>query len=75
MEKLIDLSCMIEDNMPSPDKYPFEAHKLLLKNNIYIMENLTNLDKLLEAQGFEVIAFQLKIRADSSMTRSIARVL
>ena len=30
----------------SPDEPPFETHKILLKNDILIAENLTNLDKL-----------------------------
>lgn len=64
---------MLGIDMPSPDKYPFEIHKLLLENNIYIIENLTNLDKLVGNKNFEVIAFPLKIKADSSMVRVIAR--
>ncbi|MCQ4925127.1 cyclase family protein [Tissierella carlieri] len=66
---------MLGIDMPSPDRYPFETHKLLFKNKICIMENLRNLDKLLGVPSFEVIAFPLKIRADSSMTRAVARVL
>jgi kynurenine formamidase len=66
---------MLGIDMPSPDRYPFETHKLLFKNNICIMENLRNLDKLLGVPSFEVIAFPLKMRADSSMARVIARVL
>lgn len=65
---------MLGMDTPSPDRYPFEAHKLLLKNNIYIMENLTNLNQLLNADRFEIIAFPLKIRADSSITRAVARI-
>jgi kynurenine formamidase len=61
-------------DMPSPDRYPFDIHKLLFENNIFIMENLTNVDKLIGVQSFEVIAFPLKIKADSSMTRAVARV-
>lgn len=62
-------------DIPSPDRYPFEIHKLLFKNNIYVMENLTNLDQLLNIDRFEVIAFPLKIKADSSMTRAVARII
>ncbi|MGI6621643.1 MAG: cyclase family protein [Acetivibrionales bacterium] len=61
-------------DIPSPERYPFEIHKLLFKNNIYILENLTNLDQLLNTR-FEVIAFPLKIKADSSMTRAVARII
>lgn len=66
---------MVGMDTPSPDKYPFEIHRSLLKNNIYILENLTNLDQLLNVDRFEVIAFPLKIKADSSMTRAVARII
>lgn len=62
-------------DIPSPDRYPFEIHKMLLQNKVYIIENLTNLHRLLEVQGFEVIAFPLKIKADGSMARVVARVI
>jgi len=65
---------MVGMDIPSPDIYPFEIHKFLLKNNIYILENLTNLDQLLDAR-FEVIAFPLRIKADSSITRAVAKIL
>ncbi|OPX41990.1 kynurenine formamidase [Ruminiclostridium hungatei] len=61
-------------DMPSPDRFPFEIHKFLLKNNILILENLTNLDKLNQEDEFEVMAFPLKINADSSMVRAVARL-
>jgi len=64
---------MIGFDMPSPDKYPFEVHKCLFNGKILIAENLTNLDKLLDASDFEVIALPLNIKADSSIARIIAR--
>lgn len=66
---------MLGIDMPSPDKYPFEIHKFLLENKICIIENLTNLDKLLSTKNFEVIALPLKIKADCSMARVLARRL
>ncbi|HRS20886.1 MAG TPA: cyclase family protein [Clostridia bacterium] len=66
---------MVGMDTPSPDRYPFEIHKLFFTNNIYILENLTNLDKLLNAGKIEVMAFPLRIRADSSITRAVARIL
>jgi kynurenine formamidase len=59
---------------PSPDKPPFMAHRLLLKNKIFILENLTNMESLLEVEKFEVIALPLKIKADSSILRVVARL-
>ena len=66
---------MLGIDMPSPDRYPFEIHKLFFENNVCIIENLTNIDKLLGNKSFEVIAFPLKIKADSSMARVVARSL
>ncbi|WP_265443551.1 cyclase family protein [Acetivibrio straminisolvens] len=60
---------------PSPDKPPFPVHKLLLKSKIFILENLTNMDTLLDAEKFEVIALPLNIKADSSILRVVARVI
>lgn len=65
---------MLGIDTPSPDKSPFDAHKLLLKNNILIIENMTNLEKLLFIENFEIIAFPLKIKADSSPVRVAARI-
>jgi len=65
---------MLGIDMPSPDRYPFEVHKFLFENRIFILENLTNLDKLIGVLEFEVIALPIKIKADSSMTRAIARI-
>jgi kynurenine formamidase len=59
---------------PSPDNYPFNIHKLLLGNGIMIIENLMNLEKLLNWDRFEIIALPLKIEADSSILRVVARI-
>jgi kynurenine formamidase len=60
---------------PSPDHHPYPIHKILLKNNILLLENLTNLDQLLNEPDFEMFAFPLKIEADSSLVRVVARVI
>lgn len=65
---------MIGMDTPSPDHIPFQIHKYLFKNNILIIENLTNLQELVTVDEFEVIALPLNIRADSSIARVIARV-
>jgi kynurenine formamidase len=65
---------MLGMDAPSPDRYPYEVHKFLLSHGIYITENLTNLDKLVGANSFEVVALPLKIKSDSSMARVLARV-
>ena len=58
----------------SPDHEPYPVHDILFKNNVLILENLTNLDQLLHETNFEVFAFPLKIEADSSIVRVVARV-
>lgn len=66
---------MLGIDLMSPDKHPFIFHKLLLANRILIAENLANLDLLKDFVSFEVIALPLKINADSSPARIIARNL
>jgi len=64
---------MLGMDLPSPDRYPFEIHKVLFNNDILIIENLTNLLQLLSIDNFEIIAFPLKIKAEASMARVVAR--
>ena len=63
---------MLGMDTPKPDNYPFDIHKLLLSNDILIMENLTNLNQLKGISNFEVYAFPLKIRAEGSIVRAVA---
>lgn len=65
---------MLGMDLPSPDQYPFEIHKILLNHDILIIENLTNLSELLPISHFEIMAFPLKIRAEASMVRVVAKV-
>ena len=76
--ELADFFCrkkikMLGMDMPKPDNYPFNIHKLLLGKNILILENLTNLESLVNIPSFEVFAFPLKIRAEASIVRAVAR--
>jgi kynurenine formamidase len=59
---------------PSPDRPPFEVHKLLLKNEVLIIENLTNLESLLDTPNFEVMALPIKLAADSGLARVMAKI-
>lgn len=61
-------------DLASPDRSPFKVHRMLLNEGVLILENLTNLAALLEAERFEVMAFPLKIKADSSLLRVVAKV-
>lgn len=61
---------------PGPDRAaPFKVHKILLANEILIIENLVNLAPLREAKGFEVIALPVKYHCDGGPVRVIARML
>jgi kynurenine formamidase len=65
---------MVGLDTPSPDYSPYHIHKILLENDILILENLTRLEQLKEIKNFEVMAFPLRINADSSLVRAVARV-
>jgi len=65
---------MVGMDFPSPDYAPYKIHTILLNNNILILENLTNLTALLPYREFELLAFPLKIEADSSPVRVVARI-
>jgi kynurenine formamidase len=65
---------MIGLDWSSPDHEPYPMHQILLEHNILILENLTNLDLLVDEPVFEIIAFPLKINADSSLVRVVARI-
>ncbi len=66
---------LIGIDAPSPDHYPFTIHKALLQSNILIIENMTNLDKISSDDKFEVFSFPLRINADSSPVRAVARII
>ncbi len=65
---------MVGIDFPSPDYAPYNIHKILLDNQILILENLTNLATLLPYREFELLAFPLKMEADSAPVRVVARV-
>lgn len=60
-------------DLPAPDNPPFPIHKKLLGAGIPIIENLTKLGDLAGLRGFEVMAFPLRIRAEGSPVRVVAR--
>jgi len=65
---------MLGIDFPSPDKHPFEIHKKLFENNILLLENLNNLSNLLNLNDFEIIALPLKIKAEASPARAVAKI-
>lgn len=62
---------MIGMDTPSPDLDPYEVHKILLKNNCLIIENLTNLEAL-SGRKFTVFALPMKFPAEGAPARVIA---
>lgn len=58
---------------PSPDRYPFRIHKLLLENGITIVENCVNLDSLEDEKSYEVFIVPLNIKTDGCMVRVFTR--
>jgi len=65
---------MLGMDLPAPDKPPYAVHKRLLGNDIFVLENLTNLGMLV-GKRFEVIALPLKLAAESSPVRAVCRIL
>lgn len=65
---------MVGVDTPSPDKVPFLCHKKFFNHHILLMENLCNLNKLVNVGVFDVICFPLKIKADASLLRVVAKI-
>ncbi len=59
---------------PSPDKSPFEFHTIYLGEGRFMIENMTNLGKLLNKTKITLLAFPLKIKAEASLIRAVAMV-
>ncbi|MCL2351952.1 MAG: cyclase family protein [Firmicutes bacterium] len=66
---------MLGMDTPSPDRHPFALHKKLLGNGIFLLENLTNLGAVPAGRELELFAFPLKIGAEASPVRAVARVI
>jgi kynurenine formamidase len=65
---------MIVIDKDSIDQAPYPLHKLLFKNNVFIVENAANLHLLEKYPVFTIFAIPLKIEADSSLVRLFAQV-
>lgn len=65
---------MLGIDMPAPDFPPFNIHKKLPQHDIFILENLTNLVKLIDYTSFEFFAVPLKLSAEASFVRAFAVV-
>lgn len=73
--KIVELGVSIVGmDTPSPDRDPFIIHKLLLSNNVLIIENLTNLDQLIDVKEFDIWALPPKFDLEAAPVRVIAIV-
>lgn len=60
---------------PGPDiDESFPVHKILLPNNVLIIENITNLKSLENGRDFKVHAYPAKYEADAAPVRVIAEL-
>jgi kynurenine formamidase len=73
--KLVELKVkFIGTDACGPDSAPYTVHRILLPNEVLIIENLTNLENLLNVANFEVIALPAKFDADAAPVRVIAKI-
>ncbi len=74
-QKLVDAKIKIVGmDQASPDYEPFNTHKLLLQNDILIIENLTNLDQLINQDNITITALPLNTETEASPVRVIAAI-
>lgn len=64
---------MVGVDMCSVDLEPFPVHKIFLRKEILIIENLTNLSQL-EGKEFKVYAFPINLQIDGAPARVIAEL-
>ena len=73
--KLVELKIkFVGMDTPSPDRAPYLVHRMLLQEEILIIEGLTNLSKLLDVKWFEITALPAKFEAEASPARVIAKI-
>ncbi|MDP8218922.1 MAG: cyclase family protein [Candidatus Theseobacter exili] len=65
---------MLGMDTPGPDRHPHAIHKKLLENDVLLLENMTNLKKLLSISEFRITALPLNLSADGAPARVIAEI-
>ncbi len=75
-KKLVELDVSIVGmDMLNPDTdESFPIHKILLSKEVLIIENLTNISALVNASGFDVFAFPVKLHAEAAPVRVVVRI-
>lgn len=75
-KRLVELQiAFVGIDTPSPDKAPYAIHRILLKEEILIIESMSNLSALLDFKKIEVIALPTKFEAEAAPVRVAARVV
>jgi kynurenine formamidase len=73
-QRLVDAGVSILGlDTPTPDKPPFTVHKILLGNNVLIIENLTDLELLLDVGAFDITAAPAKFHCEAAPVRVVAK--
>jgi kynurenine formamidase len=65
---------IVGTDTPSPDRAPYEVHKILFGSDILIIENLTNLQQLIGRGNFEIFALPAKFEAEAAPCRVVAKI-
>jgi kynurenine formamidase len=78
--RTVGIDALSVDRTPPPgdESFSLDAHRVLCEARAVIAENLTNLDRLLEAQStgreIEVSLFPIRLDGDGAPVRAIARI-
>ncbi len=74
--KIVELEYdLVGLDTPSPDKFPYGIHQILLGNDILIVENLKDIYKLSRNKDIFLTVLPLLVKADSAPVRVIAEVM
>ncbi|MEB3760845.1 MAG: cyclase family protein [Desulfurococcales archaeon] len=57
---------------PSPDCHPYEVHRILLGNNVYIVENVAGLEKIIDGEPYIIVAPLKLVNGTGSPARVFA---
>ncbi len=66
--KIVGFDC------PSPDRKPFNVHRILLGAKVLIIENLTGLSQLIGHVPFEFIALPPKVHTEAAFIHAVAKL-
>lgn len=74
-ERLVEIGVAIVGlDTPAPDRWPFPVHKILLSQNVLLIENVNNLEELLHIKNFTVFAVPAKYHCEAAHVRVVAQL-